>query len=102
MSASYDIRTVEYLGGYRLRLTFADGVVGELDLSSKFEGSVGPVFEPLRDQEFFAKVRPTSLIKRFASPDEVASLVTYVASPLTSAITGAALRVDGGVIKSAF
>ena len=57
MSASYDIRTVEYLGGYRLRLTFADGLVGELDLSSKFEGSVGPVFEPLRDQEFFAQVR---------------------------------------------
>jgi len=57
MSASYDIRTVEYLGGYRLRLTFADGVAGELDLSSKFEGAVGPVFEPLRDQVFFAKVR---------------------------------------------
>ena len=52
MSASYDIRTVKYLGGYRLRLTFADGIVGELDLSSKFERSVGAVFEPLRDQEF--------------------------------------------------
>ena len=38
----------------------------------------------------------------FASPDEVASLVAYVASSLASAITGAALRVDGGVIKSAF
>jgi NAD(P)-dependent dehydrogenase (short-subunit alcohol dehydrogenase family) len=54
------------------------------------------------EQQFFAHVRPTSLIKRFATPEEVASLVAYVASPLASATTGAALRVDGGVIKSAF
>jgi len=54
------------------------------------------------ETEFFRNVRPTSLIKRFASPEEVATLVTYVASPLSSATTGAALRVDGGVIKSAF
>ena len=54
------------------------------------------------EQQFFAKVRPTSLIKRFATPQEVASLVAYVASPLASATTGAALRVDGGVVKSAF
>jgi NAD(P)-dependent dehydrogenase (short-subunit alcohol dehydrogenase family) len=54
------------------------------------------------ETEFFEKVRPTSLIKRFASPEEVATLVTYIASPLASATTGAALRVDGGVVKSAF
>jgi NAD(P)-dependent dehydrogenase (short-subunit alcohol dehydrogenase family) len=54
------------------------------------------------EKEFFEHVRPTSLIKRFATPDEVASLVTYIASPLSSATTGAALRVDGGVVKSAF
>jgi NAD(P)-dependent dehydrogenase (short-subunit alcohol dehydrogenase family) len=54
------------------------------------------------EQEFFEKVRPTSLIKRFGSPQEVASLVTYIASPLSSATTGAALRADGGVVKSAF
>ena len=39
------------------------------------------------EREFFVKVRPTSLIKRFAGPEEVASLVAYVASPLASAIT---------------
>jgi len=54
------------------------------------------------EKEFFEKFRPTSLIKRFATTEEVASLVTYIASPMASATTGAALRVDGGVIKSAF
>lgn len=54
------------------------------------------------EKEFSEKVRPTSLIKPFASPEEVASLVTYIASPRASATTGAALRVDGGVVKSAF
>lgn len=52
------------------------------------------------EAEFFEHVRPTSLIKRFATPQETASLVAYVASPLASATTGAALRVDGGVVKS--
>jgi NAD(P)-dependent dehydrogenase (short-subunit alcohol dehydrogenase family) len=54
------------------------------------------------EKEFFAAVRPTSLIKRFATTQEVAAMVAYVASPLASATTGAALRVDGGTVKSAF
>lgn len=54
------------------------------------------------EQEFFKTARPTSLLQRFAEPDEVAALVTYVASPRSSATNGAALRVDGGVIKTAF
>jgi len=61
----------------------------------------GKSFEQV-EAEFFENVRPTSLIKRFATPEETASLVAYVASPLSSATTGAALRVDGGVVKSAF
>ena len=78
--------------------TKSRGVDDFVDALAATEGKSFAEFE----QEFFAKVRPTSLIKRFAAPEEVASLVAYIASPLASATTGAALRVDGGVVKSAF
>lgn len=52
------------------------------------------------EQEFFAKTRPSSLIQRFATTEEVAALVAFVASPRSSATNGAALRVDGGVVRS--
>ena len=52
------------------------------------------------EKEFFEHVRPSSLLKRFATVDEVAALVTYVAGELSSATNGAALRVDGGVVKA--
>jgi len=54
------------------------------------------------EKEFFASVRPSSLLKRFATTEEVANLVVYVCSPLASATNGAALRVDGGVIRACF
>lgn len=49
------------------------------------------------EREFFANERPSSLIQRMIEPEEVASLVAYVASPLSGATNGAALRVDGGI-----
>lgn len=52
------------------------------------------------EAEFFAKARPTSIIQRMSEPQEVASLVTYLASPLASATTGAALRVEGGLVPT--
>jgi NAD(P)-dependent dehydrogenase (short-subunit alcohol dehydrogenase family) len=52
------------------------------------------------EREFFRTTRPTSLLRRFATPREVAALVTFVASPLSAATNGAALRVDGGVVRS--
>ena len=73
---------------------------GVTDFVEDMARAKGKTFAQL-EAEFFEHVRPTSLIKRFATPQEVASLVAYVSSPLASATTGAALRVDGGVIKSA-
>lgn len=52
------------------------------------------------EREFFNRVRPSSLIQRFARTEEVAALVVFVASPLSSATNGAALRADGGVVRS--
>jgi NAD(P)-dependent dehydrogenase (short-subunit alcohol dehydrogenase family) len=52
------------------------------------------------EKEFFRSVRPSSLLKRFATPEEVAAMVVYICSPRASATNGAALRVDGGVVRS--
>jgi NAD(P)-dependent dehydrogenase (short-subunit alcohol dehydrogenase family) len=52
------------------------------------------------EREFFQKARPSSLLRRFARPEEVAAVVAFVCSPLASAINGAAVRADGGVVRS--
>ncbi|MBT1071423.1 SDR family NAD(P)-dependent oxidoreductase [Pelotalea chapellei] len=52
------------------------------------------------EQDFFTTARPSSVIQRFATPDEVAAMITYVCGVPASATTGAALRVDGGVVRS--
>jgi len=54
------------------------------------------------EAQFFEEARPTSLLQRFAEPEEVAALITYLCSPVASATNGAAVRVDGGVVRSAF
>ena len=76
--------------------TASEGVtdfVGELASQAK---QTAAEFE----KEFFRNVRPTSLLQRFATVDEVASMVAYICSPLASATNGAAVRVDAGVVRA--
>ena len=52
------------------------------------------------EKEFLQTMRPSSILKRFATPDEVAAMAVYLCSALASATTGASVRVDGGVVRS--
>lgn len=54
------------------------------------------------EKQFFASVRPSSLLKRFETPEEIASVVAFVASTQAIAINGAAVRAEGGVVRSIF
>ena len=76
--------------------TASEGVSGFVENLAAHQGTDRQSVE----NEFFRSMRPSSLLQRFATPQEVAALVTFVASPLSSATNGAALRVDGGVVRS--
>jgi NAD(P)-dependent dehydrogenase (short-subunit alcohol dehydrogenase family) len=76
--------------------TLSDG--NRTSIAKRSAGKPFPEFE----KEFFEKVRPSSLLKRYATVEEVATMVAYVCSPLSSATNGAALRVDGGVVRACF
>jgi NAD(P)-dependent dehydrogenase (short-subunit alcohol dehydrogenase family) len=76
--------------------TRSDGIVNFLkSLSSSSTSS-----DTEAEAEFFRVHRPTSLLRRLIEADEVANLVAYLASPVSSATNGAALRVEGGLITS--
>ncbi len=76
--------------------TRSEGVEGFI---ADMAQSQGLSTEAVEDQ-FFRTMRPTSIIQRFATIDEVAALVAFVASPLSAATNGAALRVEGGLLRS--
>jgi NAD(P)-dependent dehydrogenase (short-subunit alcohol dehydrogenase family) len=65
------------------------------NLAKKANSSLGEI-----ETNFFKTERPGSLLQRFANAEEVANLVLYYSSPLSSATNGAAVRVDGGVLRS--
>jgi NAD(P)-dependent dehydrogenase (short-subunit alcohol dehydrogenase family) len=72
---------------------------GVADFVSALAGQQGKSAAQV-EQDFFLHVRPSSLLKRFETPEEIAALVAFVSSPLSSGINGAALRVDGGVVRA--
>jgi NAD(P)-dependent dehydrogenase (short-subunit alcohol dehydrogenase family) len=76
--------------------TRSKGVGGFIeDLSKANNISVEAV-----EEDFFKNLRPTSLLQRFASVEEIADTTVYFCSPLASATNGAAIRVEGGLIRS--
>ncbi len=52
------------------------------------------------EEEFFRTARPSSLLQRFIEPEEVAEMIAFVCSPVSSATNGTSLRADGGVVRS--
>ncbi|RYY18049.1 MAG: SDR family oxidoreductase, partial [Chitinophagaceae bacterium] len=76
--------------------TKSKGVGGFIeDLSKANNKSIEEV-----EKDFFTNMRPTSLLQRFASVEEIADTVVYYSSPLASATNGASIRVEGGLIRS--
>jgi len=76
--------------------TESEGVAGFIDSLATESGVAREEFE----KQFFEKARPSSILQRFTTPEEVANVVVFLASPLASAINGAAVRADGGVVRS--
>ncbi len=76
--------------------TESEGVSGFVEAMAKQQNKSKKEME----NDFFKDARPSSLLKRFATVDEVAAMVTYLAGELSSATNGAALRVDGGVVRT--
>jgi NAD(P)-dependent dehydrogenase (short-subunit alcohol dehydrogenase family) len=76
--------------------TASEGVEQFVEQLAKHNNQSAKEFE----KEFFKSARPSSLLKRFATSEEVANMVAYVCSPLSAATNGASLRCDGGVVRS--
>jgi Enoyl-(Acyl carrier protein) reductase len=76
--------------------TESEGVGGFVEAMAKQQEKSKAAVE----KEFFPHVRPSSLLKRFATVDEVAAMAAYLAGEPSSATNGAALRVDGGVVRA--
>ncbi len=77
--------------------TLSEGVGGFIDNLAKDQNKTVAQIE----EDFFKTMRPTSIIQRFLTTDEVANMITYLSSPLAAATNGAAIRAEGGLLKGA-
>ncbi|MCT8339510.1 SDR family oxidoreductase [Flavobacteriaceae bacterium TK19130] len=73
--------------------TLSNGVKDMMDIESEED-------KEKAEEEFFSEGRPTSIIQRFTTPEEVANTIVYFASPLSSATNGASIRAEGGIVKT--
>ena len=78
--------------------TASEGVGQFLESMAEQQGMTKAEIE----KQFFSTVRPSSLLKRFETPEEVAAVVAFVASAQATAINGSAVRAEGGVVSSIF
>ena len=78
--------------------TASEGASSFLQQTAKSQG-ISPAE---MERQFFSTARPTSLLKRFETPEEIANIVAFVAGNQSNIINGATLRADGGVIQSIF
>jgi NAD(P)-dependent dehydrogenase (short-subunit alcohol dehydrogenase family) len=78
--------------------TLSEGVGGFIDNLAKDQNKTIDEVET----DFFKTMRPTSIIQRFLTTDEVANMIVYLSSPLAAATNGAAIRAEGGLLKTAF
>jgi NAD(P)-dependent dehydrogenase (short-subunit alcohol dehydrogenase family) len=78
--------------------TWVEGLAEKFKSRAKAQNTT---IEALQEQ-MFAKRRPTSLLQRFETPDEIANLICYVCSPASSATNGTGLRCDGGIVRLPF
>jgi NAD(P)-dependent dehydrogenase (short-subunit alcohol dehydrogenase family) len=76
--------------------TRSEGVETFISQMGAQKGSGSATFE----KEFLKNIRPSSLLQRFASTDEIANMIVYLSSPLASATNGSAVRADGGVVRA--
>jgi len=76
--------------------TSSDGIIGYISgLAAERKLTQQELLE-----DFFRSVRPTSLLQRFITVEEVANMITFISSPLASATNGAVIKVDGGIVNS--
>lgn len=78
--------------------TWVEGLAAKFESRAKAQNTT---VEALQEQ-MFAKRRPTSLLRRFETPEEIANMICYVCSPAASGTNGAGLRVDGGIVRMPF